>query len=128
MDFTDLKDDDDTYVLAPPKVEFGSGVPPPQPPGMVSIPPTQPGIPGAPPLPQGVAPPTTLTRWYWPTTTTPPPPMGGVAFRPAVDLPPPPRADLHKNKRLRKFTGKMFNLNILIRQRKGRQFGRILLK
>ncbi|XP_053401298.1 FH1/FH2 domain-containing protein 3-like isoform X5 [Mercenaria mercenaria] len=99
MDFTDLKDDDDTDVFAPPKLDFDSGVPPP--PGIPGgVPPPPPGIPGAPPPPPGMGPPPPPPLGG--IVPPPPPPMGGVvAFQPAmtVDLPPPPGAELQKNKK-----------------------------
>lgn len=100
MDFTDLKDDDDNDVFAPPKLDFGPGsipgAPPPPPPGG---PPGAPGAPPPPPPPGMGAPPPPPPPGMGPPP--PPPPMGGDAFQPTlqVDLPPPPGADLPKTKK-----------------------------
>ena len=91
LDFTDLKDDEDASVFAPPASPvFGGGVPPPPPPpgGGPPPPPPPPGMPPPPPPPPGLAPP------------PPPPPFGGSP-KPAVtvNLPPPPGANLKKCKK-----------------------------
>lgn len=101
MDFTDLKDEDDEDVLCPPKLCFdGSvgppppplpgGLPPPPPPGGVPLPPPPPGgmAPPPPPPPGGLAPP-------------PPPPGGRITatVQTPSTLPPPPGANLKKNKK-----------------------------
>lgn len=103
MDFTDLKDEDDADVFAPPKIDFGAGVPPPPPPGGA---PPPPHIPGAPPPPPGMVPPPPPGMGPPPPplpgmAPPPPPPMGGTSFQPTmtVDLPPPPGANLKKNKK-----------------------------
>ncbi|WAR11395.1 FHOD3-like protein [Mya arenaria] len=94
MDFTDLKDTDDEDVFAPPKLDFGEGVPPPPP------------VPGIPPPPPGMGPPPPPPIMGVPL----PPPMGGPPPPPpfgsalplqtmSIDLPPPPGANLKKNKK-----------------------------
>ena len=98
MDFTDLKEDEDTDVFAPPKLDFDAdgppppppvgGIPPPPPPGMAPPPPPPMGGMMPPPPPPGMAPP-----------PPPPPGSGSVSMTPAVDLPPPPGANLKKNKK-----------------------------
>lgn len=98
MDFTDLKDDEDSDVFAPPKLDFDTeGPPPPPPPGgippppgmMPPPPPPAGGLPPPPPPPTGLPPP------------PPPPPGGGPlgACPVAVNLPPPAGANLKKNKK-----------------------------
>ncbi|KAL4234472.1 formin y 2 domain containing [Mactra antiquata] len=103
MDFTDLKDDDDNDVFAPPKIDFGPGTipgaPPPPPPGMGAPPPPPfPGMAPPPPPPPGMAPPPPPPPGMGPP---PPPPLGGESFQPSVqvDLPPPPGANLPKSKK-----------------------------
>ncbi|BFZ13123.1 hypothetical protein BsWGS_16162 [Bradybaena similaris] len=92
MDFTDLKDEDDEDVLCPPKLCFDGSVgpPPPPPPGGVPLPPPPPGgmAPPPPPPPGGMAPP-------------PPPPGGRITatVQNPSTLPPPPGANLKKNKK-----------------------------
>ena len=99
MDFTDLNDEEDTDVFAPPKLDFESGVggpPPPPPPG--GIPPPPGGIPPPPPPMGGMPPPPPP-----PGGIPPPPPPGGISASqtavPAVNLPPPAGANLKKNKK-----------------------------
>ena len=106
MDFTDLNDEEDTDVFAPPKLAFdGDGPPPPPPPGgippppgmMPPPPPPMGGMPPPPPPPGGLAPP-------------PPPPPGGsasVTAVPTVNLPPPAGANLKKNKKTLKLHWKI---------------------
>lgn len=111
MDFTDLKDSEDEDVFAPPKIDFGTGVPPPPPPmggpGAPPPPPMMPGMPPPPPPLGGMAPPPPPLGGMPPPPPPfggmgppPPPPMGGTA-QPSVsvDLPPPPGAELKKNKK-----------------------------
>ena len=98
MDFTDLKDDDDQDVFAPPKIDFESGVPPPPPlDGVLPPPPPPIGAPPPPPPPMGLAPPPPP-----PPGTVPLPPGAGNAFQSPsmkVDLPPPPGSNMKKNKK-----------------------------
>lgn len=96
MDFTDLKDDDDTDVFAPPKIDFGTGAPPPAP-GIPGCPPPPPG--SFPPPPPGMCPPPPPPPGSM--IPPPPPPMGSSPFQPpmTIDLPPPPGANLKKSKK-----------------------------
>ena len=116
MDFTDLKDSEDEDVFAPPKVDFGSG-PPPPPGGGPPPPPMMPGMPPPPPMMPGMPPPPPPMMGGMPP---PPPPMGGAGLPPpppsmggvgpsksAVDLPPPPGANLTKNKKTLKLHWKI---------------------
>lgn len=110
MDFTDLKDSEDEDVFAPPKIDFGSGVPPPPPggPGAPPPPPMMPGMPPPPPPMGGMVPPPPPMGGMMPP---PPPPLGGMAPPPppplggaivpqvTVDLPPPPGSELQKSKK-----------------------------
>ena len=103
MDFTDLKDDEDSDVFAPPKIDFDTGVPPPPgggippPPPGIGIPPPPGMMPPPPPPIGGMPPPPPLPGMGPPP---PPPPGGGSgAVVPTVDLPPPPGANLKKNKK-----------------------------
>lgn len=93
MDFTDLENDEDQDVFAPPTLNFdmmGGGMPPPPPPpGMgPPPPPPPPGMgPPPPPPPMGLPPP------------PPPPMMGGSSPPPPSNLPPAPGANLPKKKK-----------------------------
>ncbi|XP_076448722.1 FH1/FH2 domain-containing protein 3-like isoform X2 [Babylonia areolata] len=92
MDFTDLVDEDDQDVFAPPKLDFdmmGGMPPPPPPPGMGLPPPPPPPLGGAPPPPppHGLPPP------------PPPPSLGGMPSPVPSNLPPPPGANLPKKKK-----------------------------
>ena len=97
MDFTDLENDEDQDVFAPPSMNFdmlGGMPPPPPPPGMG--PPPPPGM--GPPPPPGMGPPAPPP----PGMGLPPPPppmMGGSAPPPPSNLPPPPGANLPKKKK-----------------------------
>ena len=105
MDFTDLKDEEDSDVFAPPKLDFETGVPPP--PGGGIPPPPPPG--GGIPPPPGMVPPPPPPMGGMPPPPPPPgmgppaPPLPGssssVTLYPTVDLPPPPGANLKKNKK-----------------------------
>ena len=103
MDFTDLHDEDDQDVFAPPVLNF-EGMPgmPPPPPGM---PPPPPGMPPPPPPPgMGPPPPPPLGMGGPPPPPgmppPPPPPGGGLPpLPPQSNLPPPPGANLPKKKK-----------------------------
>ncbi|KAL8613903.1 hypothetical protein ACOMHN_032893 [Nucella lapillus] len=104
MDFTDLEQDEDVDVFAPPSLNFdplAAGLPPPppgMPPGMGGLPPPPPppggmGPPPPPPLMMGGPPPPPP-----PPGAPPPPPMGGSST-PASNLPPPLGANMPKKKK-----------------------------
>ncbi|CAG5123280.1 unnamed protein product, partial [Candidula unifasciata] len=100
MDFTDLQDEDDEDVLSPPKIIFDGSLGPPPPPGGLPPPPPPGGVPlPPPPPPGGLGPPPPPP----PGGLTPPPPPPGGRMTATVQnpssLPPPPGANLKKNKK-----------------------------
>ncbi|XP_048253560.1 FH1/FH2 domain-containing protein 3-like isoform X4 [Haliotis rufescens] len=100
MDFTDLRDEDDDDVFAPPKMAFdmNGDMPPPPPMGFPPPPPPLGGFPPPPPPPMmgGMPPPPPM-----PPGMPPPPPPPSMGGPPPEDsnLPPPLGANLPKNKK-----------------------------